>query len=223
MWGTGSSIHSQLHDQVVMCAALVEVLQPHHILMLYPETQREALQLKQTTQSQQLGTSASPRTGFKAEHVSGRSSPPQDVDFILQVAVSQMFLLQTLQSVEPTCFLLPYHEDLWEGAPAQRQQTEDEASVDRTWCWFSPSSTLNIHDGPKSPAEASCPKRDDFHPLLVRKHPQNMAKVLLLSWLPVLTLSSTSSLLQTSALKDVVEGKMHCPKTKGWPQLFIWP
>lgn len=35
--GVGCELDLQLHDQVVVTPTLIEVLQPHHVVMLYPE------------------------------------------------------------------------------------------------------------------------------------------------------------------------------------------
>lgn len=35
---SATQLHLQLHDQVVVCPTLVEVLQSHHVVVLYPET-----------------------------------------------------------------------------------------------------------------------------------------------------------------------------------------
>lgn len=37
---SATQFHLQLHDQVVVCPTLIEVLQSHHVVVLYPETGR---------------------------------------------------------------------------------------------------------------------------------------------------------------------------------------
>lgn len=36
-------VHLQLHDQVIVCSTLIEILQSHHVLMLYPERVRKSV------------------------------------------------------------------------------------------------------------------------------------------------------------------------------------
>lgn len=97
--------NSQLHDEVVVGPALVELLHPHHVLVLDPGGKNE------TKANRFVGLS--PPTSEKCDRrTRKRLQPSEHGDLVLQVQVLLLFLLHTLHGKHLARLLLLHHDHL---------------------------------------------------------------------------------------------------------------
>lgn len=96
--------NSQLHDEIVVGPSLVELLQPHNVLMLDPVVQN-------TTKQKHICVIF---PSISLTHISRRNAvqPSQHSDLVLQVEISLLFLLHTLHGKHLSCLLLLHHVHL---------------------------------------------------------------------------------------------------------------
>lgn len=94
-----------------MCSAFIEIYQPHHITVFYPDRQREI------TDEMFLIVVLM----MYSVHVLCLS-PPQNFDLVLQVGVVHLFFLHTLQGVKVARLSLSHQKHFRKRAAAQTRK-----------------------------------------------------------------------------------------------------
>lgn len=96
--------NSQLHDEVVVGPTLIELLQPHNVLVLDPDVEKQ--------EKRKHICVILPSISLKTHQYRREIQPSQHGDLVLQVEISLLFLLHTLHGKHLPRLLLLHHVHL---------------------------------------------------------------------------------------------------------------